>query len=144
MALQMAILLTYVDEAASAHDVFERGIHSCLEVFGPLTLPPEELRTFRDAVEYMGDMAWHPDHVIYIRVPPDVCYSRMLSRGREYERHSLQHLIALHEAHEAAVAKLAKLRQGKVYVVDGTMPAPEVAAQVVDIVSRLLGVHGVA
>lgn len=137
-SLQLAVLLTYTQQARGPHNVFERGIHSCVKIFGPLCLHGQQLELFDSVVANVANV-WMPDHIIYIRVPPDQCHRRMTLRGRDYEKHSLNYLQRLHDSHEAAIEEL---KPDRVTIVDGTRSPEEVAQEVCDVVKRLLAAGG--
>ena len=135
-AMQMAVLMTFVAQEGGSYNVFERSPQACTEIFAHTCLEQPEMDLFREVVRNLD--VWRPDHIIYVRTPPEVCYARMKARGRLYETHSLEFLQWLHRLYEAEMGRVAAERPGCVTVVDGTMPAEEVGVRVCHIVSDKL------
>jgi thymidylate kinase len=85
-------------------------------------------------------MAWMPDVVIYIQTPPEVCYERMVKRGRDCESGvPLDYLKSVHDKYEELAAYLIEKhsQNTKVYIVDGNQHVDKVYDDVMNIINSI-------
>uniref|UniRef100_H2YAM3 deoxyguanosine kinase n=1 Tax=Ciona savignyi TaxID=51511 RepID=H2YAM3_CIOSA len=88
---------------------FERSVYSskyafALNSYESGLLTETEWNMYQDWSSYLIKMSPNlkPDGIIYLRAEPEICYKRMLKRGRHEEGGvSLDYLKCLHEKHEA-------------------------------------------
>jgi len=111
----------------------ERSPGACRHVFGQLSyndqhITPAAWEVFK---EFSQLLWWEPDVYIYIDTPPDVCHTRMESRGRTCEQSvSLEYLRRI----EFQYTNFLKFQDKPVHTIDGTL---DTDAQV-DAILRIL------
>lgn len=147
MSVQLKVLLSHMENKTNtitdSTTITERSPLSCLYVFGELLAESGYINEEEQAIciDINKRYGWFPNHAIYIRTSPDVCYERIHNRGRDYERESikLSYLESLHDKYEnlytTSVPHIAS--NMKVYVVDGNRPIDEVYANVLDILAEI-------
>ena len=85
-------------------------------IFAQATLPPDELKLFRDLYDIMYSDLAGPDLIIYLHLPLDLVRERIRSRGRSYEQGiSRDYLDGLHELY---LDHLHKLVEKRVVIID--------------------------
>lgn len=120
----------------SSATLYERSPISCRNVFTEIgfkngNMNSLEMETF-DAI--YERIAWVPDAVIYLRLSPEECMSRIIERGRQSEQIvSMAYLKQLHESYE----NFSKSHP-RVETIDASRPIDDVYSDVKRTVMRLL------
>lgn len=133
--LQMCVLDALLSQRDGLVDaraaVYERSHHSAVNVFGPLTLHPDELVVLRRW--YDRAAPWRPDCVVFLDTSVETCLRRIAQRGRpgegDVDADYLQRLRAAYDAY------LDMCREAKIRTV--TVP-PEDSHRACDRVLALL------
>ena len=85
-------------------------------IFAQATLPPDELKLFRDLYDIMYSDLAGPELIVYLHLPLDLVRERIRSRGRSYEQGiSRDYLDGLHELY---LDHLHKLVGKRVLIID--------------------------
>jgi deoxyadenosine/deoxycytidine kinase len=125
---QMKVLLSFTSIPTENNCITERCACSCRHVFGQHLYDSGCMSTLEWQLfnEYYDFMCRPPDHIIYLRVAPEVCLERITGRARDGEAPiQLQYLSALDSHYESMMKRFP----GRVTVVDGSQ-SPAVVLQV--------------
>ncbi len=127
-------------DSESSVGIYERSLHSSRFVFAEQSLRTGNLQPFEMAIldDLFNLILTHPttpkfDLMVYLRVPPEVCFGRMVARNRSEESSvPYQYINELHELHEDWLIKNLFPRQAKsTVVIDGNRPLEAIVADVV-------------
>ena len=135
--LQQTVIQSYLDmDPLASKTIMERGPFSSLLVFTPANhIHPRleaDIYTAAAADERLERV--FPSAIIYISTTPELCYERILTRGRECEQDiQLTYLAELQQLYDQALPTFP----GPVIYIDGSQPAQRVAEQVKEAVEEL-------
>jgi len=112
--------------------ITERSPAACRHVFGQLAyndnhLSPAAWEVFKDFHDLLG---WEPDLYVYIDTPPDRCFRRMTTRGRECEAGVTTDYLSRIEFQYENMLRFTKV---PVVRVDGTQPLGSVVDDIVKV-----------
>lgn len=142
-AFNLTVLKTYHEFAkkdlSNSISLYERSPLSCYNVFSKLQYEAGKMTQYEQQLfDYIyKSMSWIPDVVIYIQTPPEVCFDRMVKRGRECENGvPLEYIQSVHNKYEEMVKCLLTNTSTKpnVYVVNGNQTTDNVYKDVIKIV----------
>lgn len=129
---QMKVLFDFID-APPPGAITERSPLDALYIFAKTlfqseTLTHMEYNLFHDYVHKIG---WKPDHYVYLRTDPEVCFERIHVRSRNAENGiTFEYVKTVHETYEKFTQILKDLGI-KVYTVDANQ-SPERVQEAVD------------
>lgn len=121
--------------------ITERSVISCVEVFaaiykdmGPKFLNDQQLKYLK---EKQKSCSINYDACIYVAVPADQCYDRLLKRGRQCEDQIKVDYLKLIERKYAEMLDKLRFENQNVYTIDGTVAEDEVLTQAIQIIKSL-------
>jgi len=134
-AFSLKVLLGFRPAAGAERCVSERSPLACRHVFTQLlyneaSLNHHEWELFK---EYCDALAWHPDVILYIDTPIDVCLARIQHRGRAAEKSVDDRYLRRVEFQYANMLRFVDV---PVVRFDGTLPPHELHAKIVEEVAR--------
>ena len=107
-AFQLLVATAYFIQAANMtnHTYYqERSIYAAWKVFLPeLRIPDRQQMLISCFIQSLIHRMPLPKYVIYLDVPVDTCYERILSRGRHHEDITKAYLQKLHRGHRHLMA----------------------------------------
>lgn len=121
--------------------LYERSPLSCYHVFSKLQYENKKMTDYEhNLFEYIyNTMSWNPDVAIYVRTPPEVCFQRMLERGRECEIGvPFEYIKNVHEKYESMFEYLIEKSDIEVHIVDGVNKQEQVCKDVLEIIKSYM------
>ena len=107
-AFQMMAFITRVRRLSNIPSdkivITERSVFTDKAIFAKMLYDSKKI----SEIEYKIYLKWFDefastiqiDHIIYMKTPPEVCYERVISRGRQGESIPLEYLQDCHKYHE--------------------------------------------
>lgn len=144
-AFNLTVLKTYHEfakkDVSNSLSLYERSPLSCYNVFSKLQYEAGKMTQYEQQLfDYIyKSMSWTPDVVIYIQTPPEVCFERMVKRGRECENGvPFEYIQSVHDKYEEMLNHLLTMtntsKKPDVFVVNGNQSTDSVYDDVMKIV----------
>lgn len=140
LTFSLAVLLGFRKPVQHDTCIVERSPLACREVFGQLlyndgTLTCQEWALFK---AYHDELGWEPDVILYVDTPVGMCMDRIRNRGRPCEsRITEDYLRRIEFLYTTNMLRFAE-KKVRVIRLDGTLPAAELHALILDHIRTLL------
>ncbi len=143
MSLNTEVLLSFNKIPSSRNvQIIERSPVSCRRVFMKQSIDSGLIHKIDENIfeRLYKSLYWEPDYIIYIRTSPEICYHRMMKRGRDCENKvSLEYIRNIHENYEYMISYMSNIeRHPSIYEIDGSKSNEEVVKDVIEILNRII------